>query len=486
MKLLLVLLIAVNIPDISSIPTHLKQESAAMDDILTVNNENPDFELLYGDERLTQQQMLDMMENDIGHKRKRRALTKRSRGLRWPNNEFHYTLSNDFSFEQKTTIRNAINIIASSTCIRFMEHSIGSAPTAHVAMFPGSGCWSFIGRTGRKQDLSLQSNGCVFSGIIIHEVIHALGVYHEQSRADRDQFVTINVQNVQPGLEHNFNRHDTDSLGVSYDPKSVMHYGNRAFSNGNGPTIVWKQDPSLILGGQVLTEKDVLQLNLFYECSNPVTTTTTTTTTAPTTTTTQPTTQPTTTTTTTTRPTTTTTTTTRPTTTTTTTTRPTTTTTTTTRPTTTTTTTTRPTTTTTKPTTTTTSTTTSTRTTSPTTKTATTTKPLTTTTTTTTRSTSPPTGVCGDSSYYCISVQFKKSKLCGLYGNVCRRTCGLCTGPDSEMCLNHSDKAGQWYCKWRVQYGACQHRYNWYRLRVKKSCARSCCERGELYTLPGV
>ncbi|XP_057309764.1 hatching enzyme 1.2-like [Hydractinia symbiolongicarpus] len=390
-----------------------------MDDILTVNNENPDFELLYGDERLTQQQMLDMMENDIGHKRKRRALTKRSRGLRWPNNEFHYTLSNDFSFAQKTTIRNAINIIASRTCIRFMEHSIGSAPTAHVAMFPGSGCWSFIGRTGRKQDLSLQSNGCVFSGIIIHEVIHALGVYHEQSRADRDQFVTINLQNVQPGLEHNFNRHDTDSLGVPYDPKSVMHYGNRAFSNGNGPTIVWKQDPSLILGGQVLTEKDVLQLNLFYECSNPVsttTTTTTTTTTAPTTRTTRPTTvttQPTTTTTTTTRPTTTTT---RPTTTTTTTTRPTTTTTrstttttrpttTTTRPTTTTTTITRPTTTTTRPTTTTTSTTTSTTTTRPTTKTTTlTTKPLTTTTTTTTRSTSPPTGGKNPCVVYCFIV----------------------------------------------------------------------------------
>lgn len=66
--------------------------------------------------------------------------------------------------------------------------------------FLSTSCWSFLGQTGGSQVLSLQTPGCMWSGIAAHEFMHALGFVHEQSRSDRDHYVTIVWKNIIPGL----------------------------------------------------------------------------------------------------------------------------------------------------------------------------------------------------------------------------------------------------------------------------------------------
>lgn len=68
----------------------------------------------------------------------------------------------------------------------------------------GHRCWSYVGRYGGPQILSLQppddkSPNCLGTeGRALHELLHALGIFHEQSRADRDKFITVHLDNVIP------------------------------------------------------------------------------------------------------------------------------------------------------------------------------------------------------------------------------------------------------------------------------------------------
>ena len=60
--------------------------------------------------------------------------------------------------------------------------------------------------------------------VVVHEIGHAVGFFHEQSRSDRDQAIAINWRHVQPGYELQFNKEEDVNFGVGYDYLSTMQY----------------------------------------------------------------------------------------------------------------------------------------------------------------------------------------------------------------------------------------------------------------------
>ena len=142
----------------------------------------------------------------------------------------------DTNLPAKERVTDAIAHWASTTDIRFVERT---TQPDYVAFVPANGCAAHVGRQGGKQFVKLGA-GCTL-GNTIHEIGHALGLWHEQGRSDRDTFITVKTENVQDSAIHNFtqNLHDGIDRG-KYDYGSIMHYGTHFFSKNGQPTIVTK------------------------------------------------------------------------------------------------------------------------------------------------------------------------------------------------------------------------------------------------------
>ncbi|CAE7234929.1 nas-15 [Symbiodinium natans] len=148
----------------------------------------------------------------------------------------------------------------------------------------GGGCWSDIGMStslfGGNQKLNLQSPGCDNCGTATHELLHALGMAHEQSRPDRDGFVTIVWNNIKQGMDGQFTKNPRADTARPYDIMSIMHYGSRSFSKNGQDTILVKPsgyhlyttNPSQFAYYRVgqrmgMSRQDVSQLADLYGCS---------------------------------------------------------------------------------------------------------------------------------------------------------------------------------------------------------------------------
>ncbi|CAL8091372.1 unnamed protein product [Orchesella dallaii] len=187
--------------------------------------------------------------------------------FRWEN--FSVFIEPSFGTDERTLINTAMDRLSKVLpCVKFGILSIKPSSGDYINIKNGTGCSSNIGKQGGAQNMSLHSRGCMSVGIIMHEMIHALGFHHEQCRPDRDDFVVIELENVQPGLEHNFKKYSdsqVNTFGVAYDQKSIMHYDSKAFTKNGQPTIVAKNGGAVGSTGD-LRKSDITKLKNMYKC----------------------------------------------------------------------------------------------------------------------------------------------------------------------------------------------------------------------------
>merc|ERR1719187_440944 len=183
---------------------------------------------------------------------------------------YEYTDANSFGPKDRRVIEGALaslNRKLGSSCLQFRPRR--SNEENYIGIVRKSGCFSSVGMVGGRQALSL-GHGCVYTGIVQHEFLHALGILHEQSRGDRDNYIYIYKENISPNMLFNFGKYNTTSQygqSVPYNYNSIMHYGSEAFSKNGKPTILKKNMERIYANRKEITEKDLKKIRIMYRCS---------------------------------------------------------------------------------------------------------------------------------------------------------------------------------------------------------------------------
>jgi hypothetical protein len=189
--------------------------------------------------------------------------------IRWPKGIVPYHIDKSLN-NIAGMIKQAADHIQKATdgCIKLIPRT---TEANYVGMYYGQGCNSPVGMTGRGVQWISLGDGCAFVGTIIHEILHAIGFDHEQNRPDRDNYLSIDWNNIQDGLAFAFNKVDRGLTYTDFDYDSIMLYGNNAFAKDYSRPTMWdkKNKPPRKLyhpyERTVMTTWDAYEIKRFYQ-----------------------------------------------------------------------------------------------------------------------------------------------------------------------------------------------------------------------------
>jgi hypothetical protein len=177
----------------------------------------------------------------------------------WPNRTVYYTIASAMPVANSNNIRRAVSYYNANTRVRWVTRT---TQRNYVRFVPGGGCSSYVGVIGGAQSITLAS-GCGY-GATLHEMGHAVGFHHEQSRTDRDRYVTILYQNIPANWKSQFDIIGEAQPYGAYDFYSIMHYPAYFGGRQSIQPKVGGIDLNRLGNGQALTGTDISAVNYLY------------------------------------------------------------------------------------------------------------------------------------------------------------------------------------------------------------------------------
>jgi hypothetical protein len=255
-------------PKVDPRPLKIKLKNAAKPEVVKYSYVNG-LTLFEGDIDIELDKIVTREPVSLG---KKTGLLFSKKRYRWPNKEVPYAIDPDYPREWGSQLRRAINHWNDKTILRFIK--VPPDPEDHeypnyIYFRDSYRCGSKMGMRGGRQDIEVMTKGAR-SPEIIHEIGHAVGLWHEHSRHDRNKYIKIVRKNIPRKKQHNFKRrYMWDKDFGEYDYFSIMHYKSDAFTKNGEDTIIVKNDydtyQPLIGKAEGLSEMDIKAVKAIYD-----------------------------------------------------------------------------------------------------------------------------------------------------------------------------------------------------------------------------